>query len=73
MEDNEKSFEEIYKFLSDAKINIIKKLESIYKQMTTIRFIYGKEIVSLLSYIEDDENKFDSFLRYILNLTNCEK
>ena len=73
LEDNEKSFEEIYKFLSDAKINIIKKLESIYKQMTTIRFIYGKEIVSLLSYIEDDENKFDSFLRYILNLTNCEK
>ena len=70
-----KDFKDIYQFLTNAKRNIIKKLDSVYKQMTTIRLLYGKEIDSFLRHIEEEEdnNQFDSFLRYILNLTDCEK
>ena len=68
----EKEFRDIYQFLSNAKTNIIKKLESAYKQMTTIRFIYGKEIDSMLRHIEQNYY-LKPFLRYILNLTDCEK
>ena len=32
------------------KANIINKLDSVYKQMTTIRFIYGKQIDSILTH-----------------------
>ena len=62
-------FKEIKQFLSRAKTNILTKLESTYKQMTTIRFIYGKQIDSFLSHIQGNF-PINSFLRYILNLTN---
>jgi len=65
-------FKEIQNFLLNAKTNIIKKLDAVYKQMTTIRFIYGKQINSILSHIQGNYS-IDSFLRYILNLTDCEK
>ena len=65
----EKEFKEIQKFLASAKANINNKLNSIYVQMTTIRFIYGRQIDSLLSHIQG-EFPINSFLRYILNLTN---
>ena len=65
-------FEEIQNFLLNAKTNIIRKLDSIYKQMTSIRFIYGKQINSILSHIQGNY-PIDSFLRYILNLTDCGK
>ena len=67
-----KEFKDIYNFLSNAKLNIIKKLEIVYKQMTTMRFLYGKEIDSILRHIEQN-HYFKPFLRYILNLTDCEK
>lgn len=38
--------------------------------MTTIRFIYGKQIDSILTHIEGNF-QINSFLRYILNLTDC--
>ena len=65
----EREFKEIQKFLANAKNNIINKLDSVYKQMTTIRYIYGKQIDSILNHIEGNF-EIDSFLRYILNLTN---
>ena len=67
-----KDFKDIQNFLSLAKRNIIKKLNSVYKQMTTIRFIYGKQIDSILSHIQGNV-KLDSFLRYILNLTDSKE
>ena len=67
-----KKFEDIQAFLTKAKNNIVKKLESIYKDMTTIRFIYGKQIDSILSHIQGNY-QIDSFLRYILNLTDCKE
>ena len=65
-------FKEIRNFLLNAKTNIIRKLDSIYKQMTSIRFIYGKQINSILSHIQGNY-PINSFLRYILNLTDCGK
>lgn len=41
--------------------------------MTTIRFICGREIDSFLRNIKGNDNNFDSFLIYILNLSDCEK
>ena len=67
---NEREFKYIYEFLTKAKVNIIEKLDLIYKQMTTIRFIYGKQIDSILNHIQGNI-KLDSFLRYLLNLTDC--
>ena len=43
----------------------------IYKKLSTIRFIYGKQIDSVLSHIQGNY-PINSFLRYILNLTDCE-
>lgn len=64
-----KDFKDIHDFLSNAKSNIVNKLDSIYKQMTTIRFLYGKQIDSILSHIQGS-SKINSFLRYILNFTD---
>jgi hypothetical protein len=69
-DEKEKEFKTIHKFLSSAKTNIINKLDSVYKQMSTIRFIYGKQIDSILSHIEGSF-AINSFLRYILNLTDA--
>ena len=66
-----KEFKDVKDFLSKAKINIIKQLDLYYKKLTTIRFIYGKQIDILLSHIQGNY-PIDSFLRYILNITDCE-
>ena len=68
----EKDYKDIQKFLTNSKMNIIDKLDSIYRHMTAIRFIYGKQIDSILNHIQGNLS-IDSFLRYILNLTDCEK
>ena len=67
-----KEFKDIQKFLTEAKNNILQKIDKIYKQFTSIRFIYGKQIDNILSHIQGDKS-IDSFLRYILNLTDCDK
>ena len=67
-----KSFKEIQEFLTKAKFNIIKKLDSIYKQMTNVRFLYGRQIDSMLSHIQGNF-PIDSFLRFILNKVDCEE
>jgi len=69
LDGKKKDFKDIYVFLSKAKINIINKLDLIYKNMTTIRFLYGKQIDSILNHIQGSY-KINSFLRYILNLTD---
>ena len=71
---NEKKtdFKKIQKFLSDAKVNIKNKLDSVYKHLTTIRFLYGKQIDSILSHIQFS-TKINSFLRYILNYTDSKE
>ena len=67
-----KDYKDILTFLSKAKINIRNKLDSVYKQMTTIRFIYGKQIDSILNHIQGS-SKINSFLRYILNYTDSKE
>ena len=68
--DNQKrDFKDIHDFLMRAKTNIIKKLNKIYKDMTTIRFLYGKQIDSILNHIQRSD-EINSFLRYILNFTD---
>ena len=68
----ETEFKFIHAFLSNAKINFIKKLNSIYKEKINIRFIYGKQINCMLNHIQG-KNQINSFLRYILNLVDCDK
>ena len=67
-----KDYKDILTFLSKAKIYIRNKLDSVYKQMTTIRFIYGKQIDSILNHIQGS-SKINSFLRYILNYTDSKE
>ena len=67
-----KDFKDIQNFLSIAKRNIIEILNSKYKEMNTIRFLYGKQIDNILSHIQLGLKK-DSFLRYILNFTDSRK
>ena len=62
-------FEDIQKFLYDAKSNIINKLDKIYKEKTNLRFIYGKQFDSLMKHLEGTY-KIDSIIRFILNDTN---
>ena len=71
-DEKKKDFKDIYDFLSKAKSNIRDKLDSVYKQMTTIRFLYGKQIDSILNHIQGS-SKRNSFLRYILNLTDSKE
>ena len=52
-------------------MNLTKQLDKCYKQRSTIRFIYGKQIDNILSHIQGDKS-IDSFIRYILNLTDFE-
>jgi len=67
-----RDFKYIHEFLSKAKTNIINKLDSIYKGMTTIRFLYVKQIDSILNHIQGS-SKINSFFRYILNSTESKE
>jgi len=69
LDGKKRDFKEIHDFLTKAKTNIINKLDSIYKDMTTIRFLYGKQIDCILNHIQGS-TKINSFLRYILNYTD---
>ena len=71
-EEKRKDYKDIQNFLSIAKGNIIEILNSKYKEMNTIRFLYGKQIDNILSHIQLGL-KIDSFLRYILNFTDSRK
>ena len=55
-----KRFKDIHDFLSNAKTNIINKLDTICKDITTIRFLYGKQIDSILNHIQGNST-IDSF------------
>ena len=68
----EKTFKDILKYLHDLKINHIDKLNLIYKEIHHFRFIYGKQIDMMLNHIERNLS-LNSFLRYILNITDCNK
>ena len=69
LNNKETKFENIQKFLFDAKNNIINKLDKIYKEKTNLRFIYGKQFDSLMKHLEGTY-KIDSIIRFILNDTN---
>ena len=72
IEKKEKKFQEIQKFLFNVKNNLILKLDIFYKEKTNMRFIYGKQIDSILKYLNGLKSvvPIDSFLRYILNETD---
>ena len=67
----EKNFDEIEKFLSNAKKDLIKQLETFYKIDDFMRFFYGKQIVSIVDHLDGYLEIFP-FLRYILNDTDKE-
>jgi len=64
--EEEVSFKSIKNFLTNVKNNYISQLESIYKEKVNLRFLYGKQIRSVIEHLETSFN-IDSFLRYILN------
>jgi len=64
LNNKETKFENIQKFLFDAKSNIINKLDKIYKEKTNVRFIYGKQFDSLMKHLEGTY-KIDSIIRFI--------
>ena len=70
--DNQTEFNKIRDFLFDAKNKYIEQLDSIYKKDLNIRFLYGKELRSIMKHLDSDLN-IDSFLRYILNDKNNNK
>ena len=67
----ETEFKFIRTFLSNAVNNFINKLNLIYKEKINMRFIYGKQINYMLNHIQG-KIQINSFLRYILNLVNCD-
>ena len=69
LEGEKKEFIEIKKYLSRALNNLRNKIESVYKELRPMRFLYGKQIVSFIKYLSGDI-EIESFLRYILNETN---
>ena len=69
--DKKKSFEEIRDFLLEVKNTYISQLDSIYKEKSFLRFLYGKQFINIIKNIENN-HKIDSLLRYILNNTNSD-
>ena len=63
------SFEKIRNFLFDAKTSYISQLEEMYKEKLNLRFLYGKQFRSFSKHLVSNVN-MDSFLRYILNITD---
>ena len=64
----EKDLNYILKFLSNVKMDIISKIDSNYKKMINIRFMFGKQFDNMVKHIYENFS-LDSFLRYILNYT----
>ena len=69
LEDKEVKMNDILDFLLNAKNIYISKLNSMYKDKVNLRFLYGKQFRSMMQHIEKNY-KLDSFLRYILNITD---
>ena len=67
--DNPKNFDEIRKFLSNAKDKYIYQLDTMYKEKANLRILYGKQFRSMMKHLASGVN-IDSFLRYILNFTD---
>ena len=69
----EKSYyKRIRDFLFKAKTSYITQLERMYKDKLNLRFLYGKQFRSIMKHLESSVN-MDSFLRYILNITDNNK
>ena len=64
-----KTFEQIEKYLTNAKTDLIKQLETFYQINDYMRFFYGRQITNIVSHLEGYTEIFP-FLRYILNDTS---
>ena len=69
LDKEKKDFQSIKEFLFQAKNTYISQLGSLYKEKLNLRFLYGKQFRSMMKHLENNY-KIDSFLRYILNITN---
>jgi hypothetical protein len=67
-EEENKTFEDIKKFLFEAKNSYITQLDLLYKEKVNLRFLYGKQFRSFMKHLESNF-KIDPILRYILNIT----
>ena len=70
LEDKEESFEEIKCFLFDAKNNYTNLMDLFYKEKSNLRFLYGKQFMTFIKHLEGDEYDIESYLRYILNISD---
>ena len=68
----ESTLKEIKTFLLNVKNKHISQLNAIYKKEVNIRFLYGKQFRSIIKHLEKTFH-LDSFLRYILNITDNNK
>ena len=64
------NFNDIKNFLLNAKNNYNSLLEEKYQHKFNLRFLYGKQFKSFMNHLEGNEPNIDSFLRYILNITD---
>ena len=65
------NFEDIKNFLFKSKENYNNLLNSIYKENLNLRFLYGKQFSYIMKHLViGTEYNIDSFLRYILNITD---
>ena len=69
LEGKEKEFKVIKDYLSKALNNLRDKLDSVYKKLNPMRFVYGKQIINFIKYLIGHID-IEDFLRYILNETN---
>ena len=69
LDKEEKDFQSIREFLFQAKNAYISQLDKFYKEKFNLRFLYGKQLRTMMIHLETGK-KIDSFLRYILNITN---
>ncbi len=71
-DEKKKDFKDIHDFLLKAKYSITDKLDSVYKQMSTARFLYGKQINTMINHFRGS-TKINSLLRYIINFTDSKE
>ena len=72
LEGEETDYFKIQEFLLNVKNKHISLLNKVYKQEMNIRFLYGKQFRSFMKHL-DKTFHIDSFLRYILNITDNNK
>ena len=72
LEDKEINFKDLQKFLLTVKNMYISQLNTIYKDKPNLRFLFRKQFRSMMKHIEKGY-EMDSFLRYILNITDKDK